>query len=325
MTVRGRFAPSPSGSLHLGNARTALVAWLSARSADGSFVLRVEDLDEARTVAAAVEGNLEELRWLGLDWDEGPEVGGAHAPYLQSRRHGHYEAALERLQQTGRVYECYLSRRELRDLASAPHGRGPVYGVEQRRANAAIRAAKIAAGKAPSLRLRVDEHDIAFVDRLAGPQRASAQHDVGDIVLRRADGVWAYQLAVVVDDTAMEIGEVIRGDDLLPSTAAQIVLYRALGAAPPEFMHIPLLLDESGRRMSKRTGSLTLEELRRGGASPQRIIGWLAFGLGLQRGAQPRTPHSLLPDYRPDRLSRSPRGLHRDDLRLLGAETQDAG
>ena len=320
MSVRGRFAPTPSGPLHLGNARTALVAWLSARAQGGTFVMRVEDLDEPRTVPEAVEGNLDELAWLGLDWDEGPDLGGPHAPYLQSRRHEHYQRALERLMAGGQVFPCYLSRRDLRHLASAPHGRGPVYGPRQRAANEAVRDEKIAGGKDPSLRLRVEEATIAFVDRIAGPQSAAALREVGDIVLRRADGVWSYHLAVVVDDLAMEIDEVVRGDDLLPSTAAQILLYRALGGVPPEYVHLPMLLDRSGQRMAKRRGSLTLRALWQRGVAAERVVGWLAYGLGLQREPMPRTARSLLPDFLPARLERRPTTMTDDDMAWLGAE-----
>jgi len=314
---RGRYAPSPTGSLHLGNARTALVAWLRARSQGASFVLRVEDLDEPRTVAQAVEGNLHELAWLGLDWDEGPDVGGPHAPYRQSERHHLYEAALARLTRQGLIFECYLSRRELRELSSAPHGQAPVYGEAQRRLNERVVAEKRAQGKQPALRLRVEPGELKFEDAFLGPQRFDALRDVGDIVLRRADGAWAYQLAVVVDDIAMGIEEVVRGADLLPSTAAQLLLYRRLGAKPPRFAHVPLLLDETGERMAKRRGSLTLESLRSAGIDPGRVVGLLAHSLGLLPERRPVTPQELAQHARHWQPADAPHRLTRTDLEWL--------
>lgn len=291
---RGRYAPSPTGSLHLGNARTALVAWWRARAAGSSFVMRTEDLDEPRTVPEAVTGNLAELRWLGLDWDEGPEMGGPFGPYRQSQRHEHYGNALRELREQGRVFECYLSRRELRELSSAPHGAAPVYGERERRLNENVAERKRAEGKVPSLRLFVEPGEVAFDDLAHGPQRFDLRREVGDIVLRRADGAWAYQLAVVVDDAAMGIEEVVRGDDLLPSTAVQILIYRALELQPPAFLHVPLLLDQDGDRLAKRRGSLTLAALREAGVDPRRVVGLLAYSLGIAAELEPLKPRDLL-------------------------------
>jgi len=279
--VRGRYAPSPTGPLHLGNARTALVAYLHARAEGGAFVMRVEDLDSQRSRPAFVEANLGELRWLGLEWDEGPDVGGAYGPYRQSERFGRYEEALGTLERSGHLFACYLSRKDLQDVGSAPHGAGAVYGRAQRERNEVLRAQKQAEGKPPSLRFRAPEGTLRFTDLLAGAQSFDAQRDVGDIVVRRADGEWAYQLVVVVDDLAMKITHVVRGDDLLPSTGAQGLLYRALGAEPPAFAHVPLLLDTDGTRLAKRKGSLTLSALRAAGVRPERVVGLLAFTLGL--------------------------------------------
>ncbi len=277
-------------------------------------MLRVEDLDGPRTRPEAVAGNLEELRWLGLDWDEGPDVGGPHGPYLQSQRTERYEAALERLPG---VFECYLSRRDLTELASAPHGRAPVYGARQRRANLRVAEDRSARGKRPSLRFRAPPGELEFDDVLAGPQRFDAERDAGDIVVRRADGVWAYHLAVVVDDAAMGVSEVVRGDDLLPATAAQLLLYRALGETPPAYLHVPLLLDADGERMAKRRGSLTLRALREAGVAAERVVGALAAGLGL---IEPRTvvrPADLLPAFTPARVTRTATRFTGDDLAWL--------
>lgn len=309
---RGRFAPSPSGWLHLGNARTALFAWARARVAGGAFVMRVEDLDAPRTRPEAVAGNLEELAWLGLDWDEGPDRGGPHGPYLQSERVAYYAAALERLVAAGRVYPCYLTRREVAELAAeAPGpaaagsgvddaGEGPaeqparVYGARHRERNAAVAAARAAAGRAPSLRFRVPDGTLPFHDAVQGEVTVDLGAEVGDFVVRRADGLHAYQLAVVVDDAAMGITEVARGADLLHSTAAQLLLYDALGLPAPVFAHVGLLLDADGAKLAKRGGALSLRELRLAGVDPRAVLGVLAHGLGWSRRPEPLTPGELL-------------------------------
>lgn len=275
--TRGRYAPSPTGYLHLGNARTALVAYWHAKSQAGDFVMRVEDLDSARSKPEMVTANLAELRWLGLTWDEGPDVGGPHAPYLQSQRHHFYEGALARLEARNHVFECYLSRKDLREIASAPHGQMPLYGNNEREQNERVKDQKRLEGKVPSLRFRVEQAQVVFHDTLQGKQSL----ELGDFIVKRADGEWAYQLAVVVDDIAMDITEVVRGDDLLQSTAAQLLLYKVLSAKPPTFLHVSLLLDSAGERMAKRKGSLTLTALKNQGVEPRRIVGLLAYTLGL--------------------------------------------
>ena len=299
---RGRFAPSPSGWLHLGNARTALLAWLRARAHGGTFVMRVEDLDGPRTRQEAVMGNLEELRWLGLDWDEGPDVGGPHAPYLQSQRTSLYEAALDRLTDAGHTFPCYLSRKDLAEAASAPHGpsaAGTIYGAAEKRANELSAPAKRAAGKPASVRFEVDHRQVRFDDALAGPQTVDPLAEVGHFVIRRSDGLFAYQLAVVVDDAAMGITEVVRGADLLQSTAAQLLLYEALGLQAPRFAHAPLMLDASGQRLAKRRGSQTLHEMRAAGADPTELVGTLAHGLGILPEPRKLAPYELLDLYEP--------------------------
>ena len=295
---RGRFAPSPSGWLHLGNARTALLAWGRARSVGGAFVMRVEDLDAQRTRPEAVVGNLEELRWLGLDWDEGPDVGGPHAPYLQSQRSQLYEAALAKLVAADLTFPCYLSRKELAEVGSAPHGpSGSVYGEAERRASERLAPGKVAEGRAPSIRFAVPDREVRFVDALAGPQVVDVRREVGHFVVRRSDGLFAYQLAVVVDDAAMGITDVLRGADLLASTARQILLYRALHLPIPRWTHVPLLTDATGDRFSKRSGALSLRQLRERGVAPQRVVGWLASTCGLARDAAERAPADLLADF----------------------------
>lgn len=280
--MRGRYAPSPTGHLHLGNARTALLVYWHTRSRGGHFVMRVEDLDAQRSRPEFVQANLKELRWLGASWDEGLDVGGAYGPYLQSERFGLYERALGTLQTQGYLFECYLSRKDVQGVASAPHGVGTAYGEAQRRLNEQVRAQKQREGKAPSLRFRVEPQTLGLYDDMLGNVTLNPAES-GDFVVQRADGAWAYQLAVVVDDIAMNISHVLRGDDLLPSTGAQLLLYRALGAEPPTFAHVPLLLDTDGARMAKRKGSLTLSALREAGVRPERVVGLLAYSLGLLR------------------------------------------
>jgi glutamyl-tRNA synthetase len=294
---RGRYAPSPTGFLHLGNARTALAAWLHTRSGGGEFVLRIEDLDSQRSKPEFIKANIAELRWLGLDWDEGPDVGGKYAPYLQSQRFELYQIALETLQYNGHLFECYLSRKDLQEVSSAPHEKMSLYGERERKSNEQIKNQKQQEGKTPSLRFRVPDKTIRLEDSICGLQLFSALHEVGDFVVKRADGEWAYQLAVVVDDIAMNITEVMRGEDLLKSTVAQLLLYEALGATPPTFAHVPLLADETGSRMSKRKGSLTLTSLKESGVKPERLVGLLAFSLGLLAEPQEATPRDLLRRY----------------------------
>src|SRR6266849_6749322 len=224
VSPRGRYAPSPTGDLHLGNLRTALLAWLYARCADGQFVLRVEDLDRPRVRPGATERMLSDLRWLGLDWDEGPDLGGPYAPYTQSERQTIYTDHLQRLQNAGLIYPCYCSRAEIARAASAPNeDEGPRYPGTCRNLSEAQRKRHEATGRRPSLRFRVDDSRVVtFTDLLIGQQQQHVQNAIGDFIVRRADGIFAYQFAVVVDDALMHINQVARGADLLASTARQI-------------------------------------------------------------------------------------------------------
>jgi len=267
---RGRYAPSPTGRLHLGNARTALLAWLDARAAAGAFVLRVEDVDLGRSRRALEDDMLRDLAWLGLDWDEGPDVGGPLGPYRQSERAEHYAAALARLA----TYPCTCTRRELRALPTMGMAGEPVYPGTCR--------AGAAPGRPAATRWRVPaDATIDFTDRLLGRHVQTVAREVGDFVLRRGDGAWAYQLAVVVDDAAMGIDSVVRGADLLDSTPRQILLQRALGLPTPRYAHVPLILGSDGAKLSKRDGAPDLGELRRGGADPRRVVAALARSVGL--------------------------------------------
>ncbi len=287
--IRGRYAPSPTGDLHLGNLRTALLAWLFARCSDGQFVLRIEDLDRPRVHPGASERMLFDLHWLGLDWDEGPDIGGSYAPYIQSERQEIYTTHLQRLQDKGLIYPCYCSRAEIARAASAPHGNeGPRYPGTCRYLTQAQRRQHEAQNRRPSMRFRVDDARIvSFTDLVIGPAEQQVQQTVGDFIVCRSDGIFAYQFAVVVDDALMHINQVVRGVDLLESTARQILLFEALGFEVPTFAHVPLLLDEHGKRFSKRIQSAGLEPLRMAGVTAIQVVGKMAAECGLvDRGEQ---------------------------------------
>ncbi len=278
MSVRTRFAPSPTGDLHLGGAWTALASWVLARRSGGAFVLRVEDLDRARVLPRSRENIEADLRWLGLTWDEGP--------WLQSERTAYYEKALSRLTEAGLVYACDCSRAEIARAASAPHaGEEAVYPAHCRDRDPA-RPMK----RPPALRIRVPAQIVACDDLIFGAMAQDLARDVGDFVLRRSDGAFAYQLAVVVDDLAMGITHVVRGADLLTSTPRQVWLARSLGANPPRYAHVPLVVAQGGGRIEKRTPGATVRELREAGISANVIVGELAHGLGLMPTNAPVRP-----------------------------------
>ncbi|MCC3373090.1 tRNA glutamyl-Q(34) synthetase GluQRS [Cohnella sp. REN36] len=297
--IRGRFAPTPSGRLHLGNAATALLAWLQIRARGGTMVLRMEDLDKPRCKPEAADAILDELRWLGLDWDEGPDIGGAAGPYAQSERLSRYEAALAALDAKGLLYPCFCSRADLLSASSAPHGlssEGPAYAGACRRLTRAEREER-AARKTPSQRFALPpDRPWAFDDGIAG-HVAFPPGAGGDFVIKRADGIVGYQLAVVVDDIAMGVTDVLRGWDLLDSTPRQLALYEALGAKPPRFAHAPLLLGSDGGRLSKRHGSVTLSGLRDHGVGPRTLVGYLAWLVGVADRPEPASPQELIPRF----------------------------
>ncbi|SEN89244.1 glutamyl-tRNA synthetase [Paenibacillus sophorae] len=304
-SVRGRFAPSPSGNIHIGNALAALMAWLQIRSRNGKLVLRMEDIDTARCRPEYARHIVEDLRWLGLDWDEGPDVGGPYGPYVQSERLKLYEAALDRLKAGGRLYPCYCSRHDILAAAAAPHGlasEGPVYPGTCRHLSPE-EAGRRSLSKTPSLRFAVPSGEISFTDGVAGNRRINAAAG-GDFIVRRADGIFSYQLAVVVDDALMGITDVLRGADLLDSTPRQLMLYEALGWKPPRFAHVPLLMDRDGRRLAKRHGGITLAELREAGVAPQTVTGWLAWAAGLLPEPLQVSPDDLIQSFRLERISR---------------------
>lgn len=296
MTPVGRFAPSPSGRIHLGNILCCLLAWLSVRQKGGRVLLRIEDLDTARCPRRYSEQMLEDLRWLGLDWDEGPEVSGPQEPYYQSERTEFYEAALQKLQEQGLVYPCFCTRAELH-AASAPHREdGQVLYAGTCRHLTPEQIAEKSCVRTPALRLQVPDELWGFTDGHMGDYCENLAQDCGDFLLRRSDGMFAYQLAVVLDDAAMGVTEVVRGADLLDSTPRQLYLYQLLGLKPPEFIHFPLLLTADGRRLSKRNADAGLDDLRPR-FSPEEILGKLAYLAGFNPDMVPRTAEQLLADF----------------------------
>ncbi|WP_409346352.1 tRNA glutamyl-Q(34) synthetase GluQRS [Paenibacillus sp. MBLB4367] len=319
--VRGRFAPTPSGQLHIGNARTALLAWLQIRHAGGQFVLRMEDIDAPRSRPAYAEQIMEDLRWLGLNWDEGPDTSGPYGPYTQSERAERYEHAMARLLEQGDLYACYCSRSELQAIASAPHGlesEGPVYPGTCRLLAESERNAKKAL-KAPSFRFALPEKPIRFEDIVAGGMQYEAGAG-GDFVVKRADGIVGYQLAVVIDDIAMGITDVLRGWDLLDSTPRQLLLYEALGHKPPRFAHVPLLYAPDEQRLSKRHQAVAVAGMRIAGTAPEQIIGWLAYLSGLIGRPEPLQAADLIDGFSLDKIGREPVTLSSAMLRELAGE-----
>jgi glutamyl-tRNA synthetase len=303
--VRGRFAPSPSGRLHLGNLRTALLAWLQVRLAAGVFVLRMEDLDQPRVRPNSAEQILADLRWLGIDWDEGPDVGGPLGPYIQSERNDLYATALARLQHHERAFACFCSRKDIALAASAPHDTdAPLIYPGTCRSGAFETAKNVNASRSPAWRYRVIEGVTEFHDMVAGKQRQDLSREVGDFVLRRADKLFAYQLAVVVDDALMGITDVLRGADLLHSTARQIELFSALQIPTlPRFWHVPLLRDTQGRRLAKRSESTSLSALQAQGWTAQRVVGALAASIALVPPNQALSAQELRQELSAEKLS----------------------
>ncbi len=272
MGYRGRLAPSPTGLLHIGHACTFWTAYRRAREHDGVLVFRDEDLDPRRSKAQFAQAMVEDLHWLGIEWQEGPDVGGPFGPYRQSGRREQYLAAWRELCDRGAIYPCTCSRKDLIGSAGAPHDDDePLY---QNKCRARIGDAKrYSEPKGVNWRfLTPDEEAVSFTDLRQGRREYVAGKDFGDFVVWRRDDVPAYQLAVVVDDAAMRITEVVRGADLLKSTARQILLYRALGQAVPDFYHCDLVTDEKGVRLAKRHDALSLQALRDSGLSPEEVL-----------------------------------------------------
>ncbi len=280
--VVGRYAPSPTGFLHLGNVRTALLAWLHARAKGGRFVLRIEDIDRGRSQARFEQAAIEDLRWLGLDWDEGPDVGGKHAPYRQSLCDEVYRAALERVPH----YPCGCTRAELAQMAVRTGT--SVYDGTCKGKSPAWVAARCVPPREPAIRLHVQAAQanaavptLMLHDAQLGQRTVDGPTAVGDLVLRRSDGNWAYALAVVVDDARMGVSDVVRGADLWPVTPAQVLLQRVLGLPTPGYVHVPLLRGDDGEKLSKRHRAPDVRTLRTQGVQPDEVVGVLAASVGL--------------------------------------------
>lgn len=281
----GRIAPSPSGRMHLGNAFSALLAWAHARSRGGSFVLRLENLDERCRPKEHAEGVLEDLTWLGIDWDDDPVI--------QSDRIAAYDAALDAIGEKTELYPCFCTRSDLH-VASAPHASdgsilypGTCYGLDEGEREERMQTRRHA------LRLHVPDETIGFVDAIQGPYAQNLAANCGDFVLRRSDGVHAYQLVCVVDDAFSGVTDIVRGSDLLSSTPRQLLLYELLDAEPPRYAHHPLLLAPDGRRLSKRDGDLEIASLRERGVSSEEIVGHVATWAGQIDAPQPMTAAEL--------------------------------
>lgn len=293
----------------MGNLRTALQAWLLARSSGGQFLLRIEDLDLPRVRPGASADILADLRWLGLDWDEGPDVGGLTGPYFQSDRQLLYLGALARLAAKGLLYPCYCTRAELAQIASAPQpgDDSAPYPGTCRTLSVRRRRELEAQGRRAAWRFRAPERVISFTDAVAGRQEGQVAERFGDFLVRRSDGVIAYQLAVVVDDALMGVTQVVRGADLLPSTFRQLALWDALGyPAPTEFAHVPLLLDPAGRRMAKRDAAEGLPALQARGQGREQVLGMLAQSCGLATSSRPVELVELLESFDRASLRRLP-------------------
>ncbi len=303
---RGRFAPSPSGPLHIGNLRTALLAWLHARHAGDDFVVRIEDLDPATSRDDHARSQLGDLARLGLDWDG--------EPLRQSTRRRDHLAAIAELTDRGLTYPCWCSRREILEAPRAPHEPAGAYPGTCRRLSPREAAERAARDRPPALRLRADlvvaDREITFTDGLHGP----VTHRVDDLVVRRGDGTPSYHVAVVLDDHHQGVEEVVRGDDLLASTVRHLVLARAWGLPEPRHVHVPLVLAPDGSRLAKRHGAVTLADRLALGDTPARVVGRLAASVGLARTGEDLTPDRLLDRFEPGLVPTTPWRLHPRDL-----------
>jgi len=316
-SIRVRFAPSPTGELHVGNARTALFNWLFARHHGGAFVVRIEDTDQIRTTKDFEANLLDELKWLGIDWDEGPVVGGAHGPYHQTERLDLYRNCLDGLIAAGKVYPCYCTEAELEVERASLVARRlmPRYLGKCRELSEAQQRRLCAEGRSPVWRFRVEAGPIAFEDLIRGSMAFQGEA-IGDFIIVRSNGIPAYNFAVVADDHAMEISHVIRGEDHLSNTAAQILLYRALGFTPPVFAHHALVLGKDHTKLSKRHGATSVGAFRRRGILPEALLNYLALmGSSFEGGREIATAKEIIEGFSLDRTGKS--GAVFDEDKLL--------
>ena len=306
MSYVGRLAPSPTGALHLGNVRTFMIAWLRARSRNGKLIFRMEDLDHPRDKPGAAGQAVDDLRWLGFDWDE---------EYVQSERTARYRDALDRLTAKGILYPCICSRKDVEAAQSAPHAGEQLFypgTCRDRFANWDEAQAFLGTARAPCWRFRVPDHTtVGLTDVFAGPFVQDVSNTLGDFPVARDAGGAGYTLAVTVDDALMGVTEVVRGDDLLAATPAQILLYRALGYEPPAFCHVPLVVGTDGRRLAKRHGDTRIASYRAAGVPPEKVLGHLAATCGWGDGS-PTTLADLLPVFSLETIPHRPVAVPRN-------------
>lgn len=309
MPVRVRFAPSPTGYLHVGGARTALFNWLFARHHGGTFILRIEDTDRERSTEEAAQAILDGLTWLGLDWDEGPGVGGPYAPYFQTQRRESYHAYAERLVQAGRAYQCYCSPEELemRRKQALAEGRAPKYDRACLGLSAAEQERREAEGRRPVIRFRALDEGETVLDDLIRGRITFDNSTLDDFVLVKSDGLPTYNFAAVIDDAAMEITHIIRGDDHISNTPRQIQVYQALGLALPQFAHVPMILGPDKTRLSKRHGATSVGEYRKAGYLPEAMVNYLALlGWSLNATETVFSREDLVRHFTLERCSKNP-------------------
>jgi len=307
----GRLAPSPTGHLHLGHARSFLLAWWHARSRGGRIVLRLEDLDVERVKPGMIEDARRDLEWLGLDWDG--EV------WIQSEHADGFDAAVQQLLERGLAYPCVCTRKEIAAAQNAPHpGEDqPRYPGTCRGKFATLDEARRATGRDPAVRLIVEPGRLELVDEYSGPFSADVHAEVGDFPIARRAGAVAYQLAVVLDDARQAVTEVVRGDDLLSSAARQWLVQAALGLPHPRWWHVPLVTDENGRRLAKRSDDVSLARIRSAGIDPRALVAWVARRSGIE-APEPASARDLLPRFSMQRVPRAPVLCRRVDLAELG-------
>ncbi|HOG16104.1 MAG TPA: glutamate--tRNA ligase [Syntrophales bacterium] len=321
VSLRLRFAPSPTGELHVGNARTAALNWLFARHHGGTFVLRIEDTDRERSTDAFAAGICDDLRWLGIDWDEGPDRGGDCGPYRQSERFDLYERYLAKLRDGGHVYPCYCTEEELEAERSVQLARrvAPRYSGRCRNLTPDQRESEEKRGRKPAWRFRSEHAAISFDDLIRGPVRFEGA-DIGDFIIVRSSGLPAYNFAVVVDDHLMRISHVIRGEDHLSNTAPQLMLYRALGFEPPVFAHHSLVLGADRAKLSKRHGAVSVRAFREEGVLPEALLNYLALlGASAADGQEIGTSTELIASFSLDRLGKGGAVFDEAKLKWLNA------
>jgi nondiscriminating glutamyl-tRNA synthetase len=316
MSIRVRFAPSPTGLLHVGNARTALFNFLFARQRGGAFILRLEDTDRERSTAEAEKAILEDLRWIGLEWDEGPDHPGARGPYRQSERGETYRRYAEDLLKNGLAYRCYCTPEELEEKRKFSLAKGipPMYDGRCRHLKPEEEQTLIQSGRLPSLRFRVDGRSVEFDDLVRGRMSFDGRK-IGDFVILRSEGIAPYNFAVVIDDALMEVTHVIRGEDHLANTARQLLLYRALGFAPPRFAHLSMILGSDRAPLSKRHGVTAVSHFREAGYLPEGLVNYLALlGWSPEDGNEIFSLEELIRKFSLERISRGPAVFDREKL-----------